>query len=57
MPSSHVTPQAWVHERLLRYVMAFKALGVSDTRIAEVVSRDGRSASMAAKTRQWIIGN
>ena len=51
MPTSPVTPQTWVDERLLQYLMGFKALGVSDTYFAEVLSRDGRSAQ-----HQWKIG-
>ena len=46
MPTSPVTPRTWVDERLLQYLMAFKALGVSDTHFAEVLSRDGRSSSV-----------
>ena len=46
MPTSPVTPQSWVDERLLQYLMGFKVLGVSDTHFAEVLSRDGRSASV-----------
>ena len=51
MPSNPVTPQTWVDERLLQYLMAFKALGVSNTHFAEVLSRDGRSASFD----DWLL--
>ena len=46
MPSSPVNPRTWVDERLLQYLVAFKAFGVSDTHFAGVLSRDGRSASV-----------
>ena len=35
MPISPMTPQTWVDERLLQYLMAFKALGVPETHFAE----------------------